>query len=325
MVMVVVVIAKLKLNLKMVVFCHMCQAARNIEPFFTLWRFNLKMHHQDCFLQCDWYRGDGQNEENDDGDHWWLQNDDVTSKGQVRHLNHQDVSSRLCVWGAHHFGRGPPTSYCPSTSRQPPLTLKLLWSFQTGSCIVYLSPDLPMMVSLGHKTGTQKSSALVCMAGPRFWNCLQLQPLPKGDITIWCFEMYSRFSTEFHWRFKTCFNLAHHILNAADHDKSGCFRMVKFEAMHSIILQIYWWQQTVKQYSDALGDEVLQHKTLMVLTLVTISRALCPEGVVLRGLDSLASASIVVVAVPRWVFLLLTTCWCSKVSSAIFIVVAVPR
>ena len=28
-------------------------------------------------------------------------------------------------------------------------------------------------------------------------------------------------------------------------------------------------------------------------------RALCPEGVFLRGLDSLASASIVVVAVPR--------------------------
>jgi len=29
------------------------------------------------------------------------------------------------------------------------------------------------------------------------------------------------------------------------------------------------------------------------------NRALCPEGVLLRGLDSLASASIVVVAVPR--------------------------
>ena len=29
------------------------------------------------------------------------------------------------------------------------------------------------------------------------------------------------------------------------------------------------------------------------------SRALCPEGVLLRGLDSLASASLVVVAVPR--------------------------
>ena len=61
LVLVVVVIAKLKLNLKMVVFCHMCQPARNIEPFFTLWRFNLKMHRQDCFLQSDWYGGDGQN------------------------------------------------------------------------------------------------------------------------------------------------------------------------------------------------------------------------------------------------------------------------
>ena len=138
-------------------------------------------------------------------------------------------------------------SYCPSTSRQPPLTLKLLWSFQTGSCIVYLSPDLPMMVSLGHKTGTQKSSALVCMVWMKanFGSAtilklpVKLQPLPKEDITTWCFEMYSRFSTEFHCRFKTCFNLAHHILNATDHDKSGCFRMVKFEAMHSIILQIY--------------------------------------------------------------------------------------
>ena len=68
MVMVVVIIAKLKLNLKMVVFCHMCQPARNIEPFFTLWRFNLKMHRQDCLLQCDWYRGDGQNAE---WRQWW--------------------------------------------------------------------------------------------------------------------------------------------------------------------------------------------------------------------------------------------------------------
>ena len=36
MVLVVVLLTKLKLNLKMVVFCHMCQPARNIEPFFTL-------------------------------------------------------------------------------------------------------------------------------------------------------------------------------------------------------------------------------------------------------------------------------------------------
>ena len=109
--------------------------------------------------------------------------------------------------------------------------------FQTGSCIVYLSPNLPMMVaSLGHKTGTKKSSALVCMVWMKanFGSAtilklpVKLQPLPKEDITTWCFEMYSRFSTEFHWRFKTCFNLAHHILNATDHDKSGCFRMVKF-------------------------------------------------------------------------------------------------
>ena len=34
--------------------------ARNIEQFFTLWHFNLKMHNQDCFPLCDWYGDDGQ-------------------------------------------------------------------------------------------------------------------------------------------------------------------------------------------------------------------------------------------------------------------------
>ena len=47
---------------------------------------------------------------------------------------------------------------------------------------------------------------------------------------------------------------------------------------------------------------VMMVMLMMVLTLATmmiIFRALCPEGVVLRGLDSLVSACIVVVAVPR--------------------------
>ena len=35
-------------------------------------------------------------------------------------------------------------------------------------------------------------------------------------------------------------------------------------------------------------------------TSIDFCRALCPEGVTLRGLDSLASASLVVVAVPRY-------------------------
>ena len=34
--------------------------ARNIEQFFTLWHFNLKMHNQDCFPLCDWYGDDDQ-------------------------------------------------------------------------------------------------------------------------------------------------------------------------------------------------------------------------------------------------------------------------
>ena len=34
-----------------------------------------------------------------------------------------------------------------------------------------------------------------------------------------------------------------------------------------------------------------------------VCRALCPEGVTLRGLESLANASLVVVAVPRCLFI----------------------
>ena len=39
---------------------------------------------------------------------------------------------------------------------------------------------------------------------------------------------------------------------------------------------------------------------MLLLTSIDFCRALCPEGVTLRGLDSLASASLVVVAVPRY-------------------------
>ena len=208
LVLVVVVIAKLKLNLKMVVYCHMCQPARNIEPFFTLWRFNLKMHRQDCFLQCDWYGGDGQNAI---WRKWWWWPLMITKWWCDKQGPSKTFEPPRCEFQVMCVGCAPSWawSYCLLLSFyfSPAATnTKTALVFQTGSCIVYLSPNLPMMVaSLGHKTGTKKSSALVCMvwikpilAGPRFWNGLQLQPLPKGDITTWCFEMYSMYSI-FHW------------------------------------------------------------------------------------------------------------------------------
>ena len=44
---------------KLKLVCHTYNtkpATSNIEPFFTLWHFNLAMHHQ----ECDWYCDDGQ-------------------------------------------------------------------------------------------------------------------------------------------------------------------------------------------------------------------------------------------------------------------------
>ena len=39
------------------------------------------------------------------------------------------------------------------------------------------------------------------------------------------------------------------------------------------------------------------------IKMFALCRALCPEGVTLRGLESLANASLVVVAVPRCLFI----------------------
>ena len=65
------------------------------------------------------------------------------------------------------------------------------------------------------------------------------------------------------------------------------------------ILNILYFEVQIVDFYDVGGGVT----SCSEITMFALCRALCPEGVTLRGLESLANASLVVVAVPRCLFI----------------------